>query len=710
MRSSTPARQDVSDYNKVRNHVKAIENEAGEHGLVKTLEAMMLLWNPNSKAEAQDVKKNRNILGFFAVTPSSLVSGAAWTAKALLANIENTLGLTPQNTKAIKEVLFNFTFAQQKVLAQGLIERLLSRDYPTNDRENTFENVMAIFAKAGQNQQEIISLFTNSLTQAFYDDIQKPYLNVLGNQFRSADGSGNSVLFPATGMAGTPYVRTVSTLTPVYPNLPDPYTVFDRLLKRPEGRFDPHENEVNVLLFYVATIITHDLFYSDPKDSTKNMTTGYADLSPLYGNSKEAQESVRMMKHGLLKPDQWADKRLIFQPAGVGALLVLFSRNHNYIAQQLLERNENGQFSCLQDSSARHARGASTGVKTYEEQDELLFQTARLINNRCYTNIILHEYLRTILGASGDSDFTFNPLATPAYPVYGNQVSIEFNYVYRWHASIGKKDEQWLNKLMSKLESTYGERSVKNSQDVFNGLIHEFNETFVHASEEELKKGNPISGVHRNIETGQFSDHDLTQILHEGYLQVAGRLGSGLNTPGALRDIEVAGINQSRRAKTCTFNDFRAHFNLMPLQKFSDFSDDKGVQEALKELYGEVKNVELFTGLRVEKSVPTGLHLPYTMKRAILSDAVNLLRNGKLKKDKTRKVIDDDCMADRILTQSFTPAFLTNWGMEYSNGDPENHGRVLPTMLKLLLPKGKGFSKEEISDIFRLSGKDQQAK
>lgn len=53
---------------------------------------------------------------------------------------------------------------------------------------------------------------------------------------------------------------------------------------------------------------------------------------------------------------------------GVGALLVVFSRNHNFIAQKLLEINENGRFTVGPENL------------TEVEQDEQLFQTARLIN------------------------------------------------------------------------------------------------------------------------------------------------------------------------------------------------------------------------------------------------------------------------------------------------------------------------------------------
>lgn len=66
------------------------------------------------------------------------------------------------------------------------------------------------------------------------------------------------------------------------------------------------------------------------------------------------------------------------------------------------------------------------------------------------------------------------------------------------------------------------------------------------------------------------------------------------------------------------------------MKTFEDFSEKPSVQQALKELYGTPDRVELYAGVMVERNKQTGLRLPYTMGRAILSDAVNLLRNGKV--------------------------------------------------------------------------------
>lgn len=427
------------------------------------------------------------------------------------------------------------------------------------------------------------------------------------------------------------------------------------------------------------------------------------------------------MEYGLLKPDQWFDKRLVIQPAGVAGLIVVFSRNHNYIAKKLLEINENERFSY----------GPGKRLRTKEEQDERLFQTARLINNGCYANVIIHDYIRTIIGTSADSDFVLDPFATPSDPIYGNAVSIEFNAIYRWHAAIGKEDSEWLTQvmdlLMAKMQASRQEerhpgldRSLinKGAQNVsiFDQLLEGFNEYFVKASPEELARGLPIASAHRG-EDGSFADTDILRVLKNGYKQPASEIGNGRNTPAALEHVEIAGINQARILDTCYFNDFRRFLKLTTLDTFEDFSEKKEVQDALRELYGHPDNVELYAGLMVERTKQTGLRLPYTMGRAILSDAVNLLRNGKSRSRGTKRteIAHHDIMAllfiiDRILTKELTPANLTNWGYQYTRGDPKSNNRIFPTLLSNLFPgvhpdSDEAFTAEQLKTLFNVPKK-----
>ncbi|ORY95555.1 heme peroxidase [Syncephalastrum racemosum] len=678
--------------------LQTIHEESGEPGLLRALHALVLSVHEHKDGDKKNGNNIKSImkraLGTqnsattdpFVPTPSNEPDGFEWTVGALIKNLETILGLTPTNTKAIKELL-GLPISHQVVLIKGIIERLLSTNAPVNDRHNTFEAVMKILGTMGPKQEELMFFISQPLNETFYNDIARPPINFVGNNYRTADGSYNSIWFPNAGMAGTKYARTVTSTQKIHDKLPAPEVVFEKLLKRRE--FVPHPGGINMLLLYLGILITHDLFYTDPNDPTVNVTTSYADLSTLYGFNRTDQESVREMRQGLLKPDQWFDKRLVIQPAGVAALLVLFSRNHNYIAQQLLERNENDQFSY----------GPDKDLKTAEEQDERLFQTARLINNGCYANIILHEYVRTILGISPDSYFLLNPFATPSNPVYGNSVSIEFNIIYRWHMAIGQEDEAWLNKVMellgSRLKTIRDQKTEPKEggtdQGIFDQLLPEFNKEFVKATPEELAKGLPMAGAHRDIKTGAFSDFDLTRALRNGYTQIASELGYGFKTPASLAHVEVMGIKQARMLKTCTFNDLRRHLNLMALTSFKDFSDDEEIQQNLEELYGHPDNVELYAGVMVERPKVTGLRLPYTMERAIVSDAVNLLRN------------------DRLLTQELTPSNLTNWGYEYQSGDPNRYGRILPTMLTNLLKHANAnnqpaFSDEEVANLFNVPG------
>lgn len=71
-------------------------------------------------------------------------------------------------------------------------------------------------------------------------------------------------------------------------------------------------------------------------------------------------------------------------------------------------------------------------------------------------NIILSDYLRTILNLNRNpiasdwkldprDDFSqvFDSQGTPRG--IGNQVSVEFNMIYRWHSAVSGQDEAWAN-------------------------------------------------------------------------------------------------------------------------------------------------------------------------------------------------------------------------------------------------------------------------
>lgn len=74
-------------------------------------------------------------------------------------------------------------------------------------------------------------------------------------------------------------------------------------------------------------------------------------------------------------------------PPSTSALCILFSRNHNYICEKLLEINEKGTFT----------KPPPSEQKAKDKQDEDLFQTARLINSGFFMQTILSDYLVSYL-------------------------------------------------------------------------------------------------------------------------------------------------------------------------------------------------------------------------------------------------------------------------------------------------------------------------
>lgn len=114
---------------------------------------------------------------------------------------------------------------------------------------------------------------------------------------------------------------------------------------------------------------------------------------------------------GKIVPDAFAETRILSLPRGVIAvslysnfgftlpsrhshenriqLLVLFNRNHNYIADMLLQINERGKWT---------VDLTSLSPAQIIHQDYEIFNTARLINSLMYANVVLGDYLAAILG------------------------------------------------------------------------------------------------------------------------------------------------------------------------------------------------------------------------------------------------------------------------------------------------------------------------
>ncbi|KAF5572016.1 Psi-producing oxygenase C [Fusarium pseudoanthophilum] len=599
----------------------------------------------------------------------------------------------------------------------GLVKELLQKGQPLDDKKGTTELLIGILTALPASSKARTAL-TNKLIDTLWGNLQHPPLSYVGgdvkydvvnsdkpahkhncelydtiefkvpgtdvllreqvpqapdglHQYRMPDGSFNNILEPNLGRAGTPYAKSVKSEKRLHGVKPDPGLLFDLLMARDETTFQENPAGISSMLFYHAAIIIHDIFRTNRTDMNKSDTSSYLDLAPLYGSSLKDQLEIRTMKEGKLKPDTFHEKRLLGQPAGVNVMLVLYSRFHNYVADILLKINENGRFSLSVPPNASEEEKA----KAIAKQDHDLFNVARLITGGLYINICLHDYLRAITNTHHSaSDWTLDPRVAidkqfdgDGVPRgVGNQVSVEFNLLYRFHSCISKRDEKWINNFFLKL---FPGRKAEDLQDVSWTELGQALLTF----EQNTPKDPSVrtfDGLERQAD-GTFKDEDLVRILKDAMEDPAGTFGARM-VPKALKVVEVLGIIQGRKWQCASLNEFREFFGLKRYDSFSEINSNPDIANILEKLYTDPDMVELYPGLMIEDIKPqrnpgSGIMPTYSVGRAVLSDAVTLVRS------------------DRFNTIDYTVSNLTAWGYNEVQQDYKTLGG---SMLYKLIQRG----------------------
>lgn len=231
--------------------------------------------------------------------------------------------------------------------ARFMMEALpqLASGEPLDDKKLLLENGVSLLQTLPSNSG-LSADISDGFIKLLYHDLPHPSITVAGptTKYRRHDGGNNNIWNPEMGKAGMPYARNVPPMKPKGRNLPDPELVFEQLLKRPMEGFREHPSGLNRFFFSFATIVIHECFQTNRKNQWINETSSYVDLSTLYGNTEAEQPRVRTYTNGLIFPDSIASDRIMLMPPGVVACLLLFSRNHNAIAKDLLSVNEEGRY------------------------------------------------------------------------------------------------------------------------------------------------------------------------------------------------------------------------------------------------------------------------------------------------------------------------------------------------------------------------------
>ncbi|KAF2131210.1 heme peroxidase [Dothidotthia symphoricarpi CBS 119687] len=609
---------------------------------------------PPKPAEVSELNKLRKAIGGPFKSIASLIGAAAAPVPDLQTGDGSKI-VPEENTALYKKIeggLKDFSYLgveNIQTLLQVQKEKMTGE--LTDDKTYLMEGLVRTAAALpdGSKMQETV---THQFLTQLWNDLQHPPQSYLGPkfQYRSADGSNNSLVHPQLGAAGTPYARTCKPSMMQTPARPDPGVVFDSIMTRKHAEL--HPNRVSSMLFYLASIIIHDLFRTSHEDYSVSMTSSYLDLSPLYGSNQKEQDMMRTRVDGKIKPDCFSEARLLFFPPGVGALLIMFNRFHNYTVENLASINEGNRFAkpvAPKDASDEKASQKYEAQK--KKYDEDLFQTGRLITCGLYVNTILIDYVRTILNLNRtDSNWQLNPRAEIKGVAMGtgNQVAAEFNLVYRWHSSVSDRDEKWTQEMW---DSLFGEGRDPKSIGKYE-FVGRMSEVYSKTDPDPSKR--EFATLKRNAD-GTLPDDDLVDILTSSVEDCANSFGPN-RVPAVFRAIEVLGIEQARSWNLGSLNEFRKYFHLEPHKTFADITSDKYVQDQLKHLYDHPDKVEIYPGLVVEDAKQpmapgSGLTPPYTTSRAVLSDAVALVRG------------------DRFYTVDYNPRTLTNWGYNLVNSD-----------------------------------------
>lgn len=559
---------------------------------------------------------------------------------------------------------------------------------PLDDKTMLMERIIMIVAGLPTKSRTRV-LLTNQFIGELWYSLDHPVLNYIGENtmYRAADGSNNNPLYPSMGAAGTTYARSVRPTIMPPGALPDPGLIYDSVMRRSDSGYKKHPNNVSSVLWYWATIIIHDLFWTDHPDMTKSKTSSYLDLSPLYGSNQEMQDTIRTFRDGMLKPDAYADKRLIGMPAGVSVILIMFNRFHNHVAKHLALINEGGRFKPptsprpdtfepRPDSNDKEADEAyRKSQAAWKKYDNDLFQTARLVTSGLYINITLVDYVRNIVNLNRcDTTWTLDPrqemgrdagTSKGAEAGTGNVVSAEFNLCYRWHSCISEKDDKWIQEFYHDL---FGKPATEVSHaEMMQGFV-KFDQSIPEDPAERT-----FGDFKRDPATGRFKDDELAECITSAVEDCAGAFGAR-NVPVSMRPVEILGILQARKWHTAGLNEFRRHFGLKPYETFEDLNSDPEVASSLRHLYEHPDFVELYPGLVAEEAkapmVPgVGIAPTYTISRVVLSDAVCLVRG------------------DRHYTTDYSPRSLTSWGFNEVQYDLNvNHGCVFYKLFIRALP------------------------
>ncbi|KAG5636080.1 hypothetical protein H0H81_009200 [Sphagnurus paluster] len=374
--------------------------------------------------------------------------------------------------------------------------------------------------------------------------------------------------------------------------LPRAADVFDKLLKK--SRHEDHANNINSLVAALACVISRgqlSLHRVDENRLEYNQTSPFLDLSPLYGTNKSESDTVRAKDGtGMLSPDCYYDIRATFLPPAVSALLILWNRNHNYIARHLLLNNERKEWKEPSDPNLENGITPPWLLA----QDDQIFEIARAINCVQFMNVVVEDFLKILCGLSHTGPGSnLNILAVvkdlaQVAKGKGHTSTVEFSLLHsEWSSLFSQKDVQAFKEKMAVFSGNRPENISDMMPREFNELLHQT------TSKNPNRRQWNLADIRRGSNS-RFKDQDLAHILYEATERAAGAVGARC-IDSCFRSKELIMLERARKWKVGSLNQFRKFLGLKPLKSFEEWNSNPDVASAAKSLYGDsIDALELY--------------------------------------------------------------------------------------------------------------------
>jgi prostaglandin-endoperoxide synthase 2 len=221
---------------------------------------------------------------------------------------------------------------------------------------------------------------------------------------------------------------------------------------------------------------------------------------------------------------------------GYVSLSLIFLREHNRICQEL-----------------------SNIYSSWDDADERLFQTARMINICLLLKLTVEDYINHI---TGERLFRLDPGFAEQQSWYRtNWIALEFDLLYRWH-----------------------------------GLV----------PDELIVNGAPVEAALYRWNNELLEETGVGSIISNASSQAAGRISLG-NNPFFLMESEYQTIKMGRDFRLQSYNAYRESFGLKRLRSFSELTSNSVLARQLEALYGDIDRLELVIGLFAEDAQPGAL-------------------------------------------------------------------------------------------------------